>query len=335
MKSLPRLNTKTGFNDSPHIVILGAGASRACCPQGDRNSKRLPLMLDLVETVGIEELVRNCGDNPKGNFEAIYSKIHRANHTIALDEIDEAVRTFFGQIELPEEPTIYDYLILSLRPKDLILSFNWDPLLPQAYRRWRKLGRVLPQLAFLHGNIDVGYDSKAKNCGFLIDKPELTPTPLLYPVEQKNYNSNPFIEDQWKLATVHLAQAYYVTIFGYSAPVTDIEAKALFLEAWRTNPTHTLAEFDIIDIRDADQVKNSWSDFIVRSHGAAFDDIRNSILFQHPRRTCEAFAFATLQQAPWRKDSFEDFQSLSQLEDWIMPLIEEEDSGKLSRIPHH
>jgi len=68
--------------------------------------------------------------------------------------LDSAVRKYFGALELPDEPTFYDYLVLSLRPKDAIITFNWDPLLIQAYKRWRHLGRVLPDLIFLHGNVD-------------------------------------------------------------------------------------------------------------------------------------------------------------------------------------
>ncbi|MBA7568543.1 hypothetical protein ES708_10272 [subsurface metagenome] len=33
----------------PHIVILGADASRAVCPNGDKNGKILQLMNDLTE----------------------------------------------------------------------------------------------------------------------------------------------------------------------------------------------------------------------------------------------------------------------------------------------
>ena len=35
----------------PHVVILGAGASAAAFPKGDRNGRRLPLMDDLVQVV--------------------------------------------------------------------------------------------------------------------------------------------------------------------------------------------------------------------------------------------------------------------------------------------
>jgi hypothetical protein len=56
MPSLPALDVKTGVNQSPHVILLGAGASRACCPQGDELGKLLPVMSDLVEIVGLARI---------------------------------------------------------------------------------------------------------------------------------------------------------------------------------------------------------------------------------------------------------------------------------------
>lgn len=235
---------------------------------------------------------------------------------------------------LPDEPTFYDYLVLSLRPKDAIVTFNWDPLIIQAYKRWRRLGRVLPDLIFLHGNVDLGLDLKQKTFTFLSDKPEQTPTKLLYPVEKKDYNTDEFVADQWLRATDALSEAYYVSIVGYSAPQTDVEAKSLLLKAWRDNSTRTLAEFSIVDIRKAEEVEASWSDFLEGVHGGAISDVWQEYLMFHPRRTCEAFAFATLQQDPWADDRYPQCKTLDELEIWIKPLIEEEARGALSGKPH-
>ena len=338
-RRLPRLDISTGINHSPHVVILGAGASRSCCPEGDVNGLRLPVMDDFVDTVGVESIVRKSGHDPAHNFEQIYSRIHEEGNTTILDEFDTAVRSYFSTLSLPEQASIYDYLVLSLRPKDLIVTLNWDPLLPQAYKRWRHLGKVLPQLAFLHGNVDVGMDRKKKTCGFMSDVwysgITLQPTPLLYPVEHKDYNSDPFIAEQWRITTDYLTEAYYVTVYGYSAPTTDVEAKALFLKAWRDNPTRELAQISIVDIREPEEVKASWSDFITRTHYGASQDFSHNLLMRHPRRSCEAFAFATLQGNPWREDPFPTECSLDDLQSWIEPLIKEEKAGTLDGNPLH
>jgi len=339
MPTLPQLDIKTKLNHSPHVVILGAGASRACCPNGDRAGLKLPVMSDFIDIVGIADIIRKSGHEPSGNFEAIYDGIHRNGSPAELDELDKATKKYFGRLKLPHQPTLYDYLVLSLRPKDLIITFNWDPLLPQAYQRWRHLGAVLPQLAFLHGNVDIGVDLEKKVSGFLSDEPypdrTLQPTRLLYPIEQKNYNTDPFIADQWLMATNFLNHAYYVTVYGYSAPISDVEARSLLLKAWQENTTRELAQINIVDIRDPAEVEPLWSDFIVHNHGGASTDFTYNILRRHPRRSCESFAFTTLQQQPWHEDPFPVAQSLAELEEWVMPLIKEEATGQLSGKPHH
>jgi len=334
-KTLPRLDIKTKINHSPHVVILGAGASRACCPSGDKNGHELPLMADFAAKVGVEKIIKEAGYEPAENFEHIYSQIHSAGKDDVLKELDSTIRNYFRQLALPDEPTLYDYLVLSLRSKDAIITFNWDPLIIQAYKRWRRLGRVLPDLIFLHGNVDLGLDLKEKTFTFLSDKPEQTPTKLLYPVEKKEYNADEFVVDQWARATDALSEAYYVTIVGYSAPQTDVEAKSLLLKAWRDNSTRTLAQFSIVDIRDAGEVEASWSDFLDGVHGGAISDVYQEYLMFHPRRTCEAFAFATLQQQPWHEDRFPKAKTLHELEEWIKPLIEEENGGILKGKPLH
>lgn len=337
--TLPALDIGTGFNHSPHVVILGAGASRACCPKGDRDGNTIPVMADFAQTLGLEGLLAGSPYDPTENFEVLYSRLHRDGRTELMDSIDVAVRSYFGNLNLPDIATIYDYLVLSLREKDVIVTFNWDPLLVQAYRRWRHLGVMLPQLVFLHGNIALGVDREKSIAGFIDDDEfpdrKLSATQLLYPVTNKNYIDDRFTAHQWEMTKHFLSKAYLVTIFGYSAPVTDVEARSMMLEAWRSNRTRVLAEFDIIDIRDREAVRASWSDFIVRSHGGVWDDFRTTNLWRHPRRTCEAFAFATLQQDPWHEDPFPAISSLADLEAWVRPLIAEEKSGKLAGRPLH
>jgi hypothetical protein len=143
---------------------------------------------------------------------------------------------------------------------------------------------------------------------------KLVPTRLLYPVDQKNYNEDPFIADQWRMTWDHLAEAYCVTVHGYGAPTTDTEARALLLNAWTENPTRELAQISIVDIREPTEVAASWSDFIVRNHGAASTDFSYNLLMRHPRRSCESFAFASLQQGPWHEDPFPACHSLTELE---------------------
>jgi hypothetical protein len=293
-------------------------------------------MSDFVRQLQIEHIIAKAGFDPSGNFEAIYSEIHRRKLADVLNELDNAVRSYFSKLLLPETPTLYDYLILALRPKDLVVTFNWDPMLAQVYRCWRHLGHVLPQIAFLHGNVDVAVNMVTKKIRFVADcgpsHADFTPTRLLYPVTDKNYNDDPFIKDQWDLALNYLKNSYYVTVYGYSAPKTDVEARKLLLNAWNENLTQTLAEFDVVDIAPKADVEKSWSEFIIDTHGGILPSFDGNYLTRHPRRTCEAFAFATLQLDPWHENPFPDAQSLDELENWVRPFLAEEKSGKLSDV---
>ncbi|MBU4399752.1 MAG: hypothetical protein KKE86_10510, partial [Planctomycetes bacterium] len=45
----------------PHVVILGAGASLAACPNGDALGRQLPLMANLVEILDLKDLIAGTG----------------------------------------------------------------------------------------------------------------------------------------------------------------------------------------------------------------------------------------------------------------------------------
>jgi hypothetical protein len=45
----------------PHVVILGAGASLAAFPNGDKHGRKLPLMWNIVDVVGLSPLLDNAG----------------------------------------------------------------------------------------------------------------------------------------------------------------------------------------------------------------------------------------------------------------------------------
>src|SRR5438445_2070018 len=137
----------------PHLVIIGAGASRAAFPSGDRNGRRLPLMVDFAEIVPVGPILQKSGLDWKGkNFEEIYSLIsEKSEHRHLQTEIEKAVSAYFSELRLPETPTLYDILLLSLRQKDVVATFNWDPFLVQACQRSARVTKSLPCLLFLHG----------------------------------------------------------------------------------------------------------------------------------------------------------------------------------------
>jgi hypothetical protein len=119
MPKLPALEVDTNTNHSPHVVILGAGASVAALQNGDRHGSKLPLMSDLPKVIGLEHIMAMYGIKYAGeNFESLYDKlVSSGKHLALIETIKVIIENYFTNMELPEEATIYDYLILSLRKR--------------------------------------------------------------------------------------------------------------------------------------------------------------------------------------------------------------------------
>jgi len=319
------------INHSPHVVLLGAGASLASFKDGDANGKVLPLMNNLVKVIKLDKYLNQNGIEYDGeNFETLYNDLaENKKYGNIIKKIEESIFDYFHGLRIPNEPTIYDYLILSLRQKDLIATFNWDPLLLQAYAR-NSLIKRLPNLVFLHGNVGQGVCIKDKTLGHLGNRCSkcglhFEPTKLLYPINKKNYSSDPVIKEQWDILKRHLKYAYMFTIFGYSTPISDIDAKELMLSVWKDNKTLELAEVEIIDIKSRREIERAWKDFTIRQHYQIHDDFFGSYLSKFPRRSCDAFAECTLMCKPWHENRFPKFKTIQEMHEWIKPLLIDEE----------
>lgn len=329
MPTLPMLDKNV--NHSPHVVLLGAGASSASFEKGDINGKILPLMNTLIQVVGLDKFLEGYGiKNTQKNFEVLYNDLlEKEEYKEVIEKIDKEIFKYFSSLKIQEEPTIYDYLILSLREKDLIATFNWDPLLLQAYSRNSPI-KKLPKLAFLHGDVGVGVCINDKTLGHLnniYSKCHLhfEPMKLIYPIKKKNYSDGSAIEDQWKLLRNHLEYGYMFTIFGYSAPTEDEEARELMLSKWKSNMTLELAEVEIIDVKSEKEIKERWKDFIFSHHSQIYNNFFDSYLARFPRRSCDAFAESSLMTKFLKDNRFPKFSTLADLHKWIKPLLEEEE----------
>jgi hypothetical protein len=289
------------MKNRPHVVILGAGATMAAIPNGDKNGRRSSVMNGFIESLGMTEILKEVKlQTSSKNLEDIYSELHSRPECNAIrEELDRRIHAYFSELALPDEPNIYDLLLLALRKKDLVATFNWDPLLLQAYQRASKVTNDLPDLAFLHGNVLVGYCRRHK-CGGILTAScrecgePFDPAPLLYPVTHKNYAADPYIKDNWKAIQNKLKRAYLVTVFGYSAPKTDVEAIKLLKEAWGSVADRNLEDFEFIDICDKDVLISSWQEFIHSHHYEVHRDFFASSLAQHPRRTTVEFFDRTM-----------------------------------------
>lgn len=315
-----------------HTVILGAGATIAAIPNGDRNGKYSSVMNGLFENLGLSSLLDGIDLNTKSrNIEDIYSELStKHEYKDVVQQLEKHLYDYFASLELPEEPTIYDLLILSLTKNDVIATFNWDPLLIQAYVRCHEITDNLPHIFCLHGNVAVGYcnahkefgvnDTVCPECG---DK--LRPLNLLYPIANKEYNSNDYIKGCWEATQYILENSYMLTIFGYSAPKSDIAAMNLLRNAWGSPYSRQLEEVSIIDILEEDEVTMKWSDFIYSHHYRYSKDFFSSYLGMFPRRSCETvFATKQLNFPPESNMGFRDGMTWCEIEEFLNNILFEE-----------
>jgi len=308
-----------------HLVVLGAGASRAAFPNGDRNGRVLPLMVDFVDVLGLRSLLKSWGVDPDRNFEEIFTDIFESADTARIETLQGRVEEYFGSLEIGDEPTLYYHLLLSLRKKDVIATFNWDPLLLQAYRRCSRPDVGLPHLLFLHGNVGSGYcprdhigGNAGATCSVCADL--FGRVPLLYPIKQKNYAKNEFIAVEWKTFNQCLAHTFMLTIFGYSGPRTDQEALAAMGEAWGDAHSRELEQTCFITLQSEDEIKVNFEGFLHSHHYEIDKNFYNSWIARHPRRTGEAWWNRNMEikYLPDKDASF------CELWDWLEPFREPE-----------
>jgi hypothetical protein len=324
------------FKSRPHVVLLGAGASVAAIPNGDKNGKKISAMNGFIKKLGLEQVISNIHLNTASdNLEDIYMEMYeRDDCKVQRTQLEDAIEKYFCEFELPDKPTIYDFLILSLTKKDLVATFNWDPLLVEAYIRCRNISDNLPQMAFLHGNIAIATCEEdmvlgspygiCSKCGKTLSK-----VPLLYPIREKNYEANPYISSSWKQLEQYLERAYRLTVFGYSAPKSDKAAVDMLKKAWGAVADRNLEEIEVIDIRPEDEVVQSWNEFIHTHHYSVYNNFFDSALGKFPRRTCELL-FDNTQMNCWIHGNrgFKRNMNFADIESYLEELLEDEKSGR-------
>lgn len=290
-------------------------------------------MLDLVETLGLEEVLRASGIEHSGrDFEGIYAEVAGdPRYALCKSEVEDRVGRYFADLEIPPQPTLYDVLVLSLRPKDVIATFNWDPFLWHALRRNASVSNP-PRFFFLHGCAVVGFCHVHKVQGDIgahcphCDRPYQA-TRLLYPIADKNYAEDPYLASQWSSLSGAFSQAFVVTVFGYSAPRSDAAAITLMKGAWGDPSGQQFEEFEFIDIKTKAELHDQWDGFIFGNHCRCATSYWNSIIGTHPRRTCEAMWKELLEAAILPANRPPAFSSLAEAHRWFQRLLEIESAA--------
>ena len=330
------------IEQKPHLFILGAGATKACIPNGDKNKLPSPVMEGFLKTIGQEDILSGVTlKTSSSNIESIYSELYeRSEYTAKVKEIEDIIVRHFSSMQIPDEPTLYDYLILSLRCKDCIATFNWDPLLTQAYLRVRKITDDLPQLVFLHGNVAIGL---CKECYTFspLSFPycpkchrKLEEMPLLYPVKDKSYTQHWGIKGSWTTFEHYIEKAAIVTIWGYGAPESDVKAKEMMLKAFSSS-YRKLDQIEVIDIADPRKTADKWENFSKETnyHIKVVKSLSETLLWEFPRRSVEGYVKRNI--TGWWGNSklfLKEGMSWDEVELLFQPLLEQEDNNHFSVI---
>jgi len=252
-----------------------------------------------------------------------------------LKEVEEIVYNYFSSLQLPDVPTLYDHILLSLRPKDIVATFNWDPFLFDAWNR-NKDSVPIPDIIHLHGNVRVAhclehpcYGEHGMVCSEC--NRELIPTRLLYPVTMKNYSNDTFIKTEWKVLEHCLRKALTLTVFGYSAPLTDKEAVDLLNRAW-DKQNRLIERVEIIDIKTKEDLWSQWDPFIIRTYLDCHTSFYQSRIVTYPRRTCEALIAQTMFGSWVEANNLTLRADFDELLTWLKPLIEAEEKLGINDI---
>jgi hypothetical protein len=315
----------------PHVVILGAGASKAAFLNGDKNGKLIPLLDDLPNILGgpWKELLVEAKP-PVHGFESQFSWIRgKQSFNDELSKIEDLVYQYFESLEILDRPTIYDYLVLGLRGKDVIATFNWDPFLMLAYKR-NSIIAEMPDIRFLHGNVAfascvehdiLGCPSETcPNCG-----EALVQDHLILPEPEKDYTQDKLISRDWGNVTAKLKNAFHLTIFGYSGPATDYKAKKLLLDGWKEAPLKEARHVELIDVDDEEKLRANWAPFIPFYHNMITKEFWNSTIARWPRRTAEYKLSASISGVPAEYLGPFRTDSLQELHGWFSEIVESEE----------
>lgn len=321
------------LKEKPHLVILGAGATIATIPNGDKYGRKSSVMNNFITELRLNDLFEHIRlKTSSKNLEDIYSELYEREdcNNIRLT-LEQRIFNYFDSLCLPDQPTIYDLLIISLRKKDAIATFNWDPLLLQAYNRVVKITDDLPELLFLHGCVHAGICEQDNRFGHIKTRcpvcgKSFQQVPLLYPIRHKDYRTNIFIRDQWEAVECYLQQALILTIFGYGALATDQGAIQLLHQNYGENIRY-LDQIEIIDTEeDRSKLFDRWSYFFEKSHGhlELHTSFFESLLAEFPRWSVEGYYKRNIEgwwgesHVSFKKDNCNTFDDLKIL---LAPLL--------------
>lgn len=306
-----------------HLVILGAGSTIATIPNGDKNGEFGYTLANLLNDKCFTSFVKKA--QAKGfltsDVEDLCNQLCKEDKPL-YDEFETLVRKKYASLELPEEFTILDRLVLSLTPNDAIVSFNWDDLLIQAYQRMSEFvpEKMLPILAFPHGNAQAVYNNKHYTSKRIVTGANWIDSPLNMPVDEVDYKSDIFIGSQWNILDFFMRNAQMITFFGYSGPSSDELDLQHLDELFAKNEICDKIEIIDKDLDTAMEVAKRLVRFKMQSNWLyPCADFWHSTIAKYPRRT-----LSVLDNWNYSVKTAAKAKTLAEFMGQVGPLIEEE-----------
>ena len=306
-----------------HLVILGAGSTIATIPNGDKNGEFGYTLANLLNDKCFTSFVKKA--QAKGfltsDVEDLCNQLCKEDKPL-YDEFETLVRKKYASLELPEEFTILDRLVMSLTPNDAIVSFNWDDLLIQAYQRMSEFvpEKMLPILAFPHGNAQAVYNNKHYTSKRIVTGANWIDSPLNMPVDEVDYKSDIFIGSQWNILDFFMRNAQMITFFGYSGPSSDELDLQHLDELFAKNKICDKIEIIDKDLDTAMEVAKRLVRFKMQSNWLyPCADFWHSTIAKHPRRT-----LSVLDNWNYSVKTAAKAKTLAEFMGQVGPLIEEE-----------
>ncbi len=184
-------------------------------------------------------------------------------------------------------------------------------------------------MLFLHSSVAVGicedcrhYEPYRNKYCSLCGEPLISPR-LLYPVENKDYSQNIYIQDAWNTLQNYLETACIVTIWGYSAPKSDKEAKKIMLKAFSSD-YRPLDQIEVIDIADEDKLYETWQPFAkdTNYHLNIHKSLMDTYIGEFPRRSVEGYVKRNI-EGWWGGSTFvmKECNTFEELAKLVEPLL--------------
>lgn len=273
-----------------HLVILGAGSTIATIPNGDKNGNHAYTLNGFLKDPFFANFLDSLESKytSKTDVEKMCAQLYVEDRR-RYDEFETLIREKYESLQLPDEFTILERLVMSLTADDAIISFNWDDLIVQAYNKAKEFipMTLLPNLYFPHGNAQACYNEHRYGSSRNPDNIGMKPSPLNMPIDDLEYKNDLFIKSQWNIMDWYVRYSQMITIFGYRGPSSDKQDLKHMESLLRQN--QICGKIEIIDKtkESAHEVANNLKRLVrlTECEADCCGSFYESSIAQHPRQT--------------------------------------------------